>query len=159
MQSKILHKFRQSFTIRLCSRLCANKQNKNMCHDMCSTSNCLTANTETGLEFSSCMTVNTVTTLEFLKLWHAENENTNKNCNCAMHHSAVLQELNSKSHLKCLSKHSNRKEQTCRTNELTNRLTLERIFLKEHVRHDDDIQKTQGFDACENAVKLNSVRP
>jgi len=95
---------------------------------------------------------------KFLKLWHAENENTNKICNCTMHYDAALQELNSKSHLKCLPKCSNRKEQTCRINKLTNRLTLERIFLKEHVRHDDDIKKTQGFDACKNTVKLNSVR-
>ena len=62
-----------------------------------------------------------------------------------MHYGAVLQELNSKSHLMCLSKHSNRKEQTCRINKLTNRLMLERIFLKEHVRHDDDIKRQKGL--------------
>ena len=112
------------------------KKNKIKMHcNVWSTSNCLTANAETGLEFSSCMTANAATTLEFLKLWHTENENANKICDCTMHCNAVLQELNSKSHLKCLAKHSNRKEQTCRTNKFTNRLTLKRIFLKEHVRH------------------------
>jgi len=62
-----------------------------------------------------------------------------------MHCNAVLQELNSKSHLKCLAKCSDRKEQTFRINKLTNRLTLKRIFLKEHVRHCDNIERHKGL--------------
>ena len=93
--------------------------NKNICFNICSTSTCLTVNTATDLEFSSCATVDTATTLEFLKLWHAENENTNKNCDCAMHCSRALEELNSKSHLQWLAKCSNQKEQTCQTNKFS----------------------------------------
>ena len=144
MQSKILHKFRCNSQIDY-SRLCTNKWHmfnfklSNSKHwescrffELCNSKHCN--------KFRISQTVT------------HRNENTNEKCNCTMHYSAVLQELNSKSHLKCLSKCSNRKEQTCRINKLTNRLMLKRIFLKEHVRHCADIKRHKGLTCAKTLL-------